>query len=280
MPKRGRWSEEEKDFLAANYLLMTDDEMVKKLDRTRNSVVKMRLKMGLTKQEEPAPDIEGRFRGSYVAGLSEGDKRDFILSELRRTAQYKKTKAVLTRDELSFYEERHVEFMMDPTVETMTSAEKDTLHRKTLTEIRMLRFMQEEKRAIDEFQDLDGEDEKEREEKRKYIANKSLDINACNQVIKECEKSLNVTREQRMKHMSDQAVSFTNLIKDMQNPTVRGEAGYEAAMFRWMARRHYNDQLEKHIFSGKSEPYDTNEEFKSGKEPEGVSSDFTGDREE
>ena len=280
MAKKGAWSQSEKDFLVANYLLMTDEEVANKLGRSRNAIYKQRDRMGLSKSDEPKTDIEDRFRSSHIASLSDGDKRSFLLAELRRTAQFKQTKQVLTKPEIEFYEERYSEFMMDPTIETMTSAEKDTLHRKTLTEIRLLRFMQEEKRAIDEIADIDGEDDEEQEAKRKYIANKSREIDSCNQVIKECEKSLNVTREQRLKNSSDQAVNFTTLIKDMQNPTIRSEAGYEAAMFRWMARRDYNDKLNKHIFSGKGEEYDLDREFKSGKEPEGVNSDFTGDKEE
>ncbi|MCK5610131.1 hypothetical protein KAR91_50120 [Candidatus Pacearchaeota archaeon] len=279
MAKKGTWSDEEKNLLITNYLLLTDEEMAKRLGRTRTSVSKMRTRMKLSKTDEPAPDIKGQHRGSYVSALSEGDKRTFLMAEMRRTAQYKQTKGILRTDEMEFYEERYIEFMMDPTIETMTSAEKDTLHRKTLTEIRLHRFLQEEKRAIDEFADFDGEDDddNEREERRKYIANKSREIDSCNQVIKECEKSLNVTREQRLKNSNDQAVNFTTLIKDMQNPALRAEIGYEAAMFRWMARKDANEKTGEHILSGRDEQYSLGKEFKSGVEPEGVSNDFTGE---
>lgn len=278
MVKKGQWSDEEKNLLMANYLLLTDEEMSRKLGRTRTSVSKMRTRMKLSKTDEPIPDTKGQHRGSYVSALDEGDKRKFLMKEMRRTAQYKSTKQILRSEELEFYEERYIEFMMDPTIETMTSAEKDTLHRKTLAEIRLHRFLEEEKRAIDTFADYDNEDTEEREERRKYITNKSKEISDCNTVIKECEKSLNVTREQRLKNSNDQAVNFTTLIKDMQNPALRVEVGYEAAMFRWMARKDANEKSGEHILSGRDEQYDLGKEFKSGVEPEGVSNDFTGEK--
>ncbi len=280
MAKRGKWSQDDKNFLSANYLLLTDQQIANRLDRTRASVTKTRERMKLTKATEPKKDIEGQYRGSYISGLSQGDKESFLLAELKRTAQFKQTKAVLQKHEIEFYQERYMDFMMDPTIETMTSAEKDTLHRKTLAEVRLLRFMAEEKRALDSFNAIELNKkltDQEKEEQRKWIANKSKEIGDCNSVIKECEKSLNVTREQRLKNSSDQAVNFTTLIKDLQNPTIRSEVGNEAAMFRWMTRKDYNEKIGKRIHSGKNDKYDTNLEFKSGVEPSGLSNDFTGD---
>lgn len=276
----GSWNEKDRNFLIANYLRMTDNEIARKIGRTIRSVAKMRERLGLLKTKESKVQVEDRFKSSYVANLSEPDRRDFLLAELRRTSQYKKTKKVLTKDEVVFYEERYVEFMTDPTVETMTSAEKDTLHRKTLTEIRLFRFMEDERRMremigeVDEDEEVGDDNFEECERRVKYLADRSRQIQDCQTVIKECEKSLNVTREQRLKNSSDQAVNFTSIVKDLQNPTVRLEVGYESAMFRWMSRRHYNDKLGENIVSGRDEKYDLDEEFKNAMEPEGLSSDF------
>lgn len=272
------WDEKSKNFLISNYLVMTDSQVGRKIGRTAKSVAQMRGRLQLFKVKEGDTQVEDRFKVSHVANLSEPDKKDFLIAELRRTSQYKKTKSVLTKEELTFYEERYIEFMSDPTVETMTSAEKDTLHRKTLTEVRLFRFMEDERRMREMIEEDEDEDEKdsleERERNVKYLADRSRQIQDCQQVIKECEKSLNVTREQRLKNSSDQAINFTSIVKDLQNPTVRIEAGYEAAIFRWMARRHYNDKLSKNILSGKDETYDLDQEFKDAMEPEDLSSDF------
>lgn len=278
--KSGDWDESERNFLHANYLLMTDSEIARKLGRTKRAVQKARERLGLMKTKEVQPEVEDRFRSSYVSNLSDSDKRDFLLAELRRTSQYKKTKAVLSRDELSFYEERYVEFMLDPTIETMTSPEKDTLHRKTLTEIRLFRFMEDERRLREMVEDFDDEDDDdpdardEQEKNLKYLSDRSRQIQDCQQVIKECEKSLNVTRADRLKNSSDQAINFTSIVKDLQNPTIRKAAGGEAAMFRWMARRHYNDHLGTNVISGRDERYDLDQEFKDGEEPDDLSSEF------
>jgi hypothetical protein len=263
MPKKGRFSDDEKVYVKQNYLLMSDQQMAEALDRDKNAVINFRRRNKLDKQGK-ATVAEGfdssKARDDLISAMPEEDKKKSLLSGLRATSAYLNVKKSLERTEVQFYEDRYVEFMMDPTIETMTATEKDALHRKTLAEIRMHRFLEDEKIFRDTGQPN----------------NRSREISECQDAIYKCEKSLNVTREQRLKDGQDQSINFTSIIRELNNPRVRQELGYEAAMFKWMQEVSYNENLNKTIISGDDEEYDVPRNFVDPSDSEKFNSDFLG----
>ncbi|MBW2632434.1 MAG: hypothetical protein JRC90_11905, partial [Deltaproteobacteria bacterium] len=184
------------------------------------------------------------------------------LAGIRATSALQNVKSSLSKEEVQFYEDRYLEFMLDPTIETMTATEKDALHRKTLAEIRMHRFIEDEKTFRDTGQPN----------------NRSREIAECQDAIWKCEKSLNVTREQRLKDGQDQSITFTNIIKELNNPILRQKLGYEAAMLRWMQQVSYNEALGSKIDAGNDEKFDLEKNFLDGDNAEKFSSDFLGEK--
>ena len=91
-----------------------------------------------------------------------------------------------------------------------------------------------------------------------------------------CQASLNVERKQRLKNQSDQSITFTNLIKEMKDPSLRHRLGQEAAMLRYMGQAYYNDKLGTNMISGKELGYPIERNFKPGQAPkkDELSADF------
>jgi len=265
--KKGRFTDEEKVFVKQNYLMMSDAQMALILDRDKTAIVNFRRRQGLDKQGKSA--IAENFdqesaREQFVSALPEEDKKKELLNGLRATAQYRTIIQSLNKTEAQFYEDRFLDFMMDPTIETMTATEKDALHRKTICEIRVHRFLEEEKEYREQGQPQ----------------NKAREIKDLNDQIFQCEKSLNVTREQRLKDGQDQSINFTSIVKELQNPRLKQQIGYEAAMFKWMQRAAFNDEMGRTINAGDETKFDLSEDFVNPEDAEKFNSDFLGLEEE
>lgn len=263
--KKGRFSEDEKTFVKQNYLLMSDKQMAEILDRDRSAIVNFRRRNSLEKQGRAtvAENLDsGQMREEFIQALPEESKKIELLAGIRATSALQNVKPSLSKEEVQFYEDRYLEFMLDPTIETMTATEKDALHRKTLAEIRMHRFIEDEKMFRDTGQPN----------------NRSREIAECQDAIWKCEKSLNVTREQRLKDGQDQSITFTNIIKELNNPILRQKLGYEAAMLKWMQEVSYNESLGSKIDAGNDDSYDLGKNFLNRDDAKKFSDDFLGEK--
>jgi len=252
---KGRFSQSEEAFIRQNYLSMSDREMGKVLNRDFNSIMQYRKRKNLTKQNVKIKDknLKSQIKkASYLNSLSQEDKKKAILDELRATAGYRTVSKSLTDDEKRYYEEKYLEFMMDPTIETMTSSEKDLVHTMVIAEIRMFRFLEDEKN----FRENNSN------------ANRSKEIQECMDTIHKCQKSLNVTREQRLKNRQDQSINFVNILKELQDANKRAEIGYEAAMLKYIAEEAYNNRLNKNILAGDDSEIDLGSNFVSERDDE------------
>lgn len=276
--RTGRPPKKDEEFVKENYQVMTDEEMGKALGRTRRSVEHIRKRLGLEKKKGP---IEKKLdpkkaRESYVNSLEDDEKKTFFLKELRKSSMYKAFAAALEQDPsakqyVAFYEQKYIDFMTDPSVETMTSPERDIWHEMTMAQIRELQYIKKEREEKKEIVTKDGD-------VIEIDYDFSKEINQCQETIRKCHESLNVTRAQRLKNANDSAVNFTEVIKELRHPEIRRKIGDQAAMFKYIAERHYNDHLDKNIISGNSHRYDVDQNFKSGKEPEELGGDFTGEK--
>lgn len=265
--KRG-FTKKEKAFIHDNYETMKDSQMARALSRTKSSIKNYRIRNNLIK---PAQGVRaaGPTRANmqnYVGSLDEFDKRDHFLRELRASPLYKAFKNACDNDRnyIRLYEKKYVEFMMDPNIETITTTERDSWHEMTVAQIRELEYIRKEKEPVMRI-DKDGN-------AYEIYPNYAREISECTKIIQKCQESLNVERKQRLKDGSDQAINFTEVVKELRSSAMRRKAGEEAAMLKYIAERHYNDHLGKNIASGK---FDLNQNFKEGKEPEDLDGDFT-----
>ena len=235
----GRYADSEKTFIKENYMQMTDKEIATTLNREIKSVTNMRVRMGLIAPKRKKRAGSKSHREAYLANLKEDERRTFFEKEVRSSARYRALLHSLNGEDLEYYVEKWVEFMLDPTVETMTSAEKDALHTMILSEIRINQYMAMEKKSSDNAKD------------GQVPISKGKEIKEMQEIILKCQQNLNVERRQRLKNQNDQSMTFTNLIKDLKNPSARIRAGKEAAMLKYIGEATYNLMADdKKILSG------------------------------
>lgn len=257
---KGRFSEAEDSFIRKNYATMTDRAMAEALNRATKSITNRRTKLGLEMRRNK-PKITPKHREAFVATLDSEDRKAFFEKEVRGSAQYRAISASLSPNEQNFYIEKYADFMMDPSIETMTAMEKDALHQLLLAEIRINRHMAEERQWLDMIAAWDFKNGKP-----PAPISRAKEIRECQEVILKCQQSLNVERKQRLKNQNDQSITFSNLIKEMKNPQNRFRMGSEATMLKVITEKFYNSRLNKNIFSGKNFKYDLSKNFRDGAE--------------
>lgn len=260
-----RYTPAEDEYIRKNFHSLSYKQMAQNLNRTPTSVVERCRDLGMPKKVTGKKTAIKKVnpvksRESYISSLTDDERREFFRKELRTSPLYKSTQAVLDPEELDLYVAKYVEFMMDPTIETMTSMEKDALHDLTLAQIRIFRHLKEERESS-----LKGNP-----------ISRAKEIQACQDVIARAQESLNVQRKQRLKDKNDQATTFTSVIKELKDPNIRRQVGIEATMFKFIAEKYYNDHVGSNIIAGKEEKFNTGMLFTGGVEPSGLKSDFTG----
>lgn len=260
---KGTFSSSEEDFIRNNHSTMTDKAIGEALNRDPKSVTNKRTKLGLnTKRNKPK--LTAKYRDAYIATMDEPERKKFHEKEVISSARYRAIQGSLTQDECSYYVEKYIDFMLDPTIETMTAMEKDALHQLLLSEIRISRHMKEEKTYNDMIENWDiGE-----HGKPPAPISRAKEIRECQEVILKCQTSLNVERKQRLKNQTDQSITFTNLIKEMKNPQTRHRLGLEATMLKVVAEQFYNSHIGKNIFSGHGKKFDISKNFRDGNKPD------------
>lgn len=261
--KTGRFSKEEDDFLMHNHSTMTDKQLAEALGRTVKSVTNRRDKLGLTTNRNK-PKLTKNYREAYVASLDDKDRKKFFEKEVQSSEQYRSMFDALDEHEHKYYVEKYVDFMSDPTIETMTAMEKDALHQLILSELRIVRHFREEKAYNDKIKDWDPANGKP-----PPPISRAKEVRECQEVVIKMQTSLMVERKQRLKDLSDQSITFTSLIKEMKDPRNRNRFGIEATMLKVIAEKTYNDKVKsKNIISGKNKTFDLSVNFREGKIPD------------
>jgi hypothetical protein len=264
-PKQGRFSKKEKQYIRENFEVMTDAQLARQLHRDKKAVSSLRARLNLYKSKAGTsgrPQSPKGSRETYVSTLDDYEKKRFLLRELKSSVMYRQLAEAFANkpDYVKLYKQKYLEFMMDPSIETVTSMERDVWHEMTLAQIREIEIIKKEERES---------------------VSLSREIFQCQEVIEKCQKSLNVTRAQRLKNTSDQAINFSQVVKEIRNPMSRRVIGETAAMFKYIAERHYNDHVgdqpgdKVHILTASSKRYDLGSSFKDRKEPKDLNGDFT-----
>lgn len=258
----GRFSKEEDETIRTSYGTRSAAEIARDLRRATKSVENRVTKLGLRSPQKKPNLTKSQHREAYVATLTDDERKEFFGKEVRASSRYRSVIDAFSDHERDYYIEKYVEFMMDPTIETMTAMEKDTLHQMLLAEIQIQRYMREEKQHSDILADWDGQGPPPPPFSR------AREIKDCQDVIMKCQKSLMVERAQRLKDQSDQSVTFTNLIKEMKDPRNRHTLGNEAAMLKLIAEQTFNSKLGTNIVSGSDRKFDLARNFVDGEVPE------------
>lgn len=275
--RRGKLSGKEKDYILVHWQYMTDEEIGEELGRSGESIRKFRQSRSLSKIDGDKVNKAVTGKRKYLKTLDQYEKRAYHLDQLKKSITYKELSRTLDDNELRFYEQKYIDFMSDPTVETVTHMERDMWHEMTISQIREMMYIRKEREPTITY-DHNGM------EVRTY-PDYSSKIQNCQENIRRCQEALNVTRRQRLKDSNDQAINFTEVVKELRSPATRRQVGDQAAMFRYICERHYNDHVgddpleDPPILSGDASKYDVDQHFKTGKEPEGLNGDFTGDAE-
>jgi hypothetical protein len=264
--KRGRFSATEDNFIRNNHETMTDKEIGQKLNRDETSVTNRRTRLGLSNSRSK-PRLSKKNREAYVAQLDDTERKKFFEKEIVASSRYKSVQSSFNDEEKKYYVEKYVEFMMDPTIETMTAMEKDTLHNAILAEVQIQRYLEEEKMHKDLVKKM-FQSGKISDPAKLPMFSRAREIKDCQEVIMKCQSSLMVERKQRLKDQSDQSVTFTNLIKELKDPRNRYRLGAEAAMLKVIAEKTYNARLGKNIVSGGGRSFDLSKNFRKGEVPE------------
>lgn len=261
--KRRPFSKKDVEFVRGNYRTMTDEQIGQVLKRSAQTIRNFRSRHGLITVQGDKKSQGNINKIPPTSAMEPNERKAHFTKEVKASAVFKALTNTLDSSEQEYYVEKYTNFMSDPTIETMTSMEKDALHQLIINEIRINRYMKEEK----DDRDLAKKD-------GRIPISRSREIRDCEEIIMKCHTSLNVERKQRLKDQSDQSITFTNLIKDLKNPTIRNIAGKEAAMLKYMGESFYNDRLSKNIISGQNTPYDISKDFKGNVVPDGLSSNF------
>lgn len=264
--KRGRFSKQEDDYIRNNVATMNDKQIGAALNRDEKSICNRRTRLGI-ESPRTKPKLTQKHREAYVAQLDDQERKKFFEKEIIASSRYKSIKGALSTEEQRYYVEKYVEFMMDPTIETMTAMEKDTLHQMLVAEIQTQRYLAEEKAHKDLILKLINGGQITDPGKIPAFS-RSREIKDAQDVIMKCQSSLMVERKQRLKDQSDQSVTFTNLIKELKDPRNRFRLGAEAAMLKVIAEQTYNSRIDKNIFSGSGKKFDVSRNFRNGEAPD------------
>jgi len=260
--KRGRSTKEEDAFITANINAMTNRQMADSLKRKTHFVAN-RIKVLELRRESTISEKLSK-PSSFLHTMNDKEKAKYFRTEVTLSATFRALKKSFTDAEQQYYIDKYANFMLDPSIETMTAMEKDALHELIVNQVRINRWMQEEK------------EDKELVVKQKLnrqSISRSREIKEAQELIAKYQKSLNVEREQRLKNQSDQSVTFNNIIRDLKSQKSRIQAGQEAAMLKYIAERSYNHALGTNIISGKDKTFDIGKLFHDGKAPD-LSADF------
>jgi len=244
-------------FIKENYLKMTDEEMGKILHVPRGTVLKWRTqRLGLTKRgvQSKTSDneiIKAPVKAVSLKRMSEEERREFFLHQLRQRPRYHLMRQGLSVDELRLYEEKYVEYFSSPDIETLTSHEEDDLHELTMLQITILRLRKEEFESRQSGQTL---------------VDNSKQIKEATELILKFKHSLDIERGQRLKKQEDSATNFTNLIREINERHTRVLAGEEATMLKFRMEEAVNLLVDNDLALG-VEPVDLAKNFIDGKLP-------------
>lgn len=228
MSKGYHYSDEEVEFIKANWETKTDKQIAKVLGRSEESVQRQRKKYGMSKGSgRPSnEDIEkakmeraSKKPDSYnLASLDKNQRLEIYKQNFNKNPRYSTLIGELHGDEFEYYKHKYVEFM--DSVDTITIQEEDSLHHMIMADISISRIRRNIKLM---------EEEKE-EEDRPLIFGLYDTLDKAERKFMEYQKILRVTRESRLKENKEEKETFVTMVNMYRNRVAREEMGRQAGI--------------------------------------------------
>jgi|SRR6185312_1807340 len=251
MVKRKYLTNQESEFIRANFTTMTDREIAEKLDRRVATVTKFRQRFGLNKPDTP----QGKIREKEVAPEVKFEE------ELTHSVHYFELKKMFSDDELKKYIRRWVELNMQFSKEGLLASEREQLSQLVRLEILIDRNFVEQRQAIEEGERLEVLIHLEEKKKNKNIdlimdlhaklamvlgSGKAqrkdlLDMQAKHGTIL---KDLKATRDQRVKAIADNKETFMGFVKTIMQEEVRIKEARAMELMRLAAEKKEREMME------------------------------------
>ena len=240
MAKRGRMSEEEKDFLDSYLDSKTDEELAERLDRTVAFVARYRKKKPHTVITAEEDDIVVALHNMYFWGevkeqLSTDELRVF---EARWVALNQQFQDVLPTDQMQMKDLITLEILINRLL-----TEK---HKVLSTIDRLEKQLEREEKLPDEDRDVNLMLSIETQ-LNAAMASQSARTNEHMKLQEKKDakfKDLKATRDQRFKQLEDSKKSFFDLIKTLDERNVREKEGRHMELFRMAADKSKEDLAE------------------------------------
>lgn len=231
---KGRWETWEEQYLRANFMKMTDNEIGEKLGRKEAAIYRKRKQLGLSKGNG-RPTNEDRMQARpneyALSQLPKDERVKFYKSQFDRNWRYKHLRNILLDDELEYYKHRYIDII--DSMDSITYIEEDLVHNMVMCDIQTKRIQEIIKNEIESFRNADDDDDNRRPPPQ-YLYK---DLNdAQSQYVKYQEK-LNLTRQQRLKENKEENITISSIVENLLDKRNRAEADRLAGEMDYFARR-------------------------------------------
>lgn len=238
MPKKGRMSNEERQFILDNAGMMSPAEIATKLDRT---------------EEVVAHTL------STVVGTTKGTPEQMeVRKELRESVLWTELNKQFTKDEIAYFEERYAAIFSQFREDLMATEETQIflllkteilINRNLADKQRMVHQLSQLEKMLDNFYRTHPKPEMMSDADKAYAINLNEQVTAVRgaQQSKTIEfvkleekhaallKELKATREQRKKGVEQSKVGFIDVVKFLMSEENREQSGREYELLRMAA---------------------------------------------
>lgn len=234
--KRGRFSQDEHEYIIVHAADMTPEEMAAKLNRTPEAIgayVQSRGISGFTTKSEQ--ERAGKLT---------------IRADLRNSEKWRRLKQELTDDEIKFFEEEYVK-LFDQFRGNVLASETTQVFDCIKFEILKSRNMMERRKARDDISRLEeerkdaGRGDGKRElnaqlkDAREYEQSRTREYVALQERHDALMKSLKSTRDQRIHEIESGKETILGLLKALQRQEVSEQEGREMELMRMAGEKEY-----------------------------------------
>jgi len=283
---RGPATEEDIMYMRTYINNKTDRELAEDLGGSVSWVRKIRRQYGIKKTVTSAQkkmgvkqkDIDEKnerlangdltaFDDVEATNLTDSDLRTYFENLFKNSSQYKMLQRMYTKEEIDFYLQ---EFSMHTTEikkigESISPQELRSLDTLIQARIRMMRLASEERdkrKMIENMVKEDGvlTEDKVSDEMRSKIFVVKKDLEKVNKewselsiIATKMEQTLDITRQERVKRMSDAETGILRIIVDMQDKSKRQRLEKQAAKVE-LSTKKLNDRWKKAICAEDNEP--------------------------
>lgn len=230
---KGRWEAWEEQWLRQHWTKCTDKQIAEKLNRDEASVTRKRKHLGLIKNNgRPSNDIrkQATLKNPTEYSLYNLDKEErikYYKNNFSHNWRYKSLTRQLLQDELDYYRHKYITSM--DSMDSITSLEEDLLHHMIVCEINIIRIQEQIKESIEKFKS--GDDDRPPSQ---FLYN---DLDKAELRYVKYQEKLNLTRQQRMKHDTEEDITISTIVQNLMDKRARADADRLAGEMNFFKKR-------------------------------------------